>query len=180
MSCPTANRLLVPGARQAMAKAWREYPHIYDQVLAEVHARLNSAGYATKLDLAALIAWKHVQNAPWMQDLLKSPPLAVQQRTQAAFVPDKTDRERIDALESIPGFGSGNSFTSVLFAVWRPTEFGVYDTNASSRGWDRVVSSSCRCDRSDLIVYFDHLRQMASELGHGWTPRDVDIALYML
>jgi hypothetical protein len=180
MSCPTANRLIAPGARKAMIQAWREYPHLYDQILEEVHARLNSAGYATKLDLAALIAWKHVQNAPWMQDLLKSPPLAVQQRTHAAFAPDKTDRERIDALESIPGFGSGNAFTSVLLAAWRPTEFAVYDTNASSRGWDKVVTSSCRCDRADLIVYFDHLRQMASELGHGWTTRDVDMALYML
>ncbi len=163
-----------------MAAAWQEYPHLYDQVLEEVHARLNSAGYATKLDIAALIAWKHVQNASWMQDLLKSPPLAIQQRTQAAFAPDKTDRERIGALESIPGFGSGNAFTSVLFAAWRPAEFGVYDTRASSRGWDTVVSPTCQCDRADLVVYFDHLRQMASELGFGWTPRDVDMALYML
>jgi hypothetical protein len=164
-----------------MAEAWREYPHLYDQVLAEVHARLlNSAGYATKLDLAALIAWKHVHNAPWMQELLKSPPLAVQQRTQVAFAPNKTDRERIDALEGIPGFGAGNSFTSVLLAAWRPAEFGVYHTNASSRGWDRVVRPSCQCDRAELTVYFDHLRQMAGELGHGWTPREVDAALYML
>jgi hypothetical protein len=163
-----------------MANAWREYPHLYDQVLEEVHARLNSAGYASKLDLAALIAWKHVQNAPWMQDLLTSPPLAVQQRTQAAFAPGKTDRERVDALDGIPGFGSGNAFTSVLFAAWRPAEFGVYDSRASRKGWDRAVSSSCQCDRADLIVYFDHLRQMAGELGHGWTPRDVDMALYML
>jgi hypothetical protein len=84
MSCPSANPLLVPDARHSIANAWRGYPHLYDQVLEEVHARLNSAGYATKLDLAALIAWKHVRNAPWMQDVLKSPPLAVQQRTQAA------------------------------------------------------------------------------------------------
>lgn len=180
MSCPVANPLLAPDARRTMAEAWREYPHLYDQVLEEVHARLNAAGYATKLDLAALMAWKHVQNAPWMQELLKSPPLAIQQRTQAAFAPGKTDQERINALRSIPGFGSGNAFTSVLFAAWHPTEFGVYDSRASGNGWDRVVSSSCQCDRADLIVYFDHLRQMASELGHGWTPRDVDAALYML
>jgi hypothetical protein len=94
--------------------------------------------------------------------------------------PDKTDRERIDALDSIPGFGSGNAFTSVLLAAWRPAEFGVYDSRASRKGWDRAVSSSCQCDRADLIVYFGHLRQMAGELGHGWTPRDVDMALYML
>jgi hypothetical protein len=72
-----------------MAAAWRTYPHLYAQVLEEVHIRLSAAAYATKLDLAALITWKHVQNATWMQDLLKFPPLAVQQRTQAAFAPDK-------------------------------------------------------------------------------------------
>jgi hypothetical protein len=78
---PTADALLVAGATQTMAQAWRKYPYLHDQVLEEVHARLNSAGYATKFDLAALIALKHVQTAPWMQDLLKFPPLGVQQRT---------------------------------------------------------------------------------------------------
>lgn len=180
MSCSAGGTLLVSGANHAMAQAWRQYPHLYDQVLEEVHARLNSAGYATKLDLAALIAWKHVQTAPWMQDLLKFPPLGVQQRTQAAFAPNRTDHERIGALQSIPGFGSGDAFTSVLLAAWRPTEFGVYDSRASKTGRQAVVSPSCQCHWADLIVYFDHLRQIASELGHGWTPRDVDMALYML
>ena len=114
LSCPTASALLVSGARRTMVGAWGQYPHLYDQVLEEVHARLNFAGHATKLDLAALIAWKHVQNAPWMQELLKFPPLGVQQRTQAAFAANKSDRQRIDALESIPGFGSGNAFTSTF------------------------------------------------------------------
>ena len=34
--------------------------------------------------------------------------------------------------------------------------------------------------RSAPPRYVDHLRQMAGELGHGRTPRDVDAALYML
>ena len=180
MTCPTANPLLVSGARPSLAAAFSKYPYLYDPVLEEVPARVNATGYATKLDLAALIAWKHVQNAPWMQDVLKLPPLAVQQRTQAAFAPNKTDRERMDAMESIPGFGSGDAFTSVLFAAWRPTEFGVYDRRAIGRSWDDVVSPACKCLRTDLVVYFGHLRQMAHELGSGWTPRDVDMALYML
>jgi hypothetical protein len=115
-----------------------------------------------------------------MRDMLKLPPLAIQQRTQVAFAAGKTDRERIEALDSIPGFGSGNAFTSVLLAAWHPSEFGVYDREASGAGWDRVVSPACECPRTDLVVYFDHLRQMARELGSGWTPRDVDIALYVL
>lgn len=180
VSCPTANPLLVPGAKRTLAAAFERYPHLYDEVLAEVHARLNSAGYATKLDLAALIAWKHVHNARWMQDVLKLPPLAVQQRTQAAFAPAKTDQQRIDALESIKGFQRGSAFSSVLLAAWQPAEYGVYDDRASTKGWGQVVSPDCTCLRANLVVYFDHLRQMTKELGSGWTPRDVDMALYML
>lgn len=178
--CPTATPLLMPGVKPTLLAAFNSYPHLYDQVLEEVHARLNAAGFATKLDLAALVTWKHVQNASWMEAMLKLPPLAVQQRTQAAFAANKMDRDRIDALASIPGFGSGEAFTSVLLAAWRPSEFGVYDRLASGAGWNRVVNSACECPRADLPVYFRHLRQMAEELGSGWTPRDVDMALYVL
>jgi hypothetical protein len=180
VSCPTASPLLVDGARPALTQAWRDYPHIYDQVLEEVHARVNSAGYATKLDLAAVVAWKHVQTVEWMRKLLMFTPLGGQHRTRAAFAPSRTDRERIDALNGIPGFGSGDASTSALFAAWRPTKFGVYDRRAGSVGWPRVVNLSCQCDRSDLVAFFEHLRQIANELSHGWTPRDVDVALYVL
>jgi hypothetical protein len=135
MTCPTVSRLLLPNVQRDLAAAFDEYPHLYDQVLEEVHARLNAVGYATKLDLAALITWKHIQNAPWMQKLLKQPPMAVQQRTQAAFAPGISDQQRIDALESIPGFGGGGgAFTSVLLAAWRPTEYGVYDDSELLHG----------------------------------------------
>jgi hypothetical protein len=181
MTCPTVGRLLLPNAQRDLAAAFGRYPHLYDQVLEEVHARLNTAGYATKLDLAALITWKHIQTAPWMQKLLKQPPMAVQQRTQAAFAPGISDQQRIDALESIPGLGGvGRAFTSVLLAAWRPTEYGVYDDRASGTGWVQVVDPQCACNRHELPVYFDHLRQMAGELRGGWTPRNVDMALYSL
>jgi hypothetical protein len=181
MTCPTVGRLLLPNAQRDLAAAFDRYPHLYDQVLEEVHARLNATGYATKLDLAALITWKHIQTAPWMQKLLKQPPMAVQQRTQAAFAPGISDQQRIDALESIPGFGGGGrAFTSVLLAAWRPTEYGVYDDRASGTGWVQVVDPQCACNRRELSVYFDHLRQMAGELRGGWTPRNVDMALYSL
>lgn len=180
MTCST-DRLLLPNAQQDLAAAFDRYPHLYDQVLEEVHARLNAAGYATKLDLAALITWKHIQTGPWMQRLLTQPPMAVQQRTQAAFAPGISDQQRIDALESIPGFGGeGGAFTSVLLAAWRPTEYGVYDNRASGIGWAQVVDPQCACNRHELPVYFDHLRRMAGELHGGWTPRDVDMALYSL
>jgi hypothetical protein len=204
MNCPTANPLLKPGARPALAAAFNRYPQLYDQLLDEVHSRLNSAGYATKLDLAALATWKHVHNARWLRTMLKLPSLEIQQKTQSAFASNKSDRERIDALKGIPGFGSGGAFTSVLLSAWQPAKFGVYDSRASRIGWDKVVSATCRCSRKDLVVYFFHLRQMAWELasdwsmhperllgpdwtppsnwvpGTDWMPRDVDKALYVL
>jgi hypothetical protein len=161
-----------------MSAAWHSYSPVYDEVLQEVHARLSTSGYATKLDLAALIAWKHVRNAPWMAQVLDLSPLTIQSRTQAAFENGLTDQERLDALSYIPGFGGGGAFTSVLLTAWRPSRYGVYDENAATGGWPQVVSPKCVCDRSNLVVYFDHLRQMATELGSTWTPRDVDIALF--
>jgi hypothetical protein len=180
MICGSTSLLAGADARRLLNEAFERYPHLYDQVLEEVHARLNSAGYATKLDLAALIAWKHVNNAPWMQEMLKLPPLAVQQYTASAFGPGKTDQERVDAVRGIPGFRAGAAFASVLLAAWRPSEFGVYDNQSSGRGWEQVVKSACNCPRTELVVYFGHLRRIADELGGGWTPRDVDKALYML
>jgi hypothetical protein len=44
VSCPGANPLLTPGAQQVLAVAFEDYPHSYDQVLEEVHARLNAVG----------------------------------------------------------------------------------------------------------------------------------------
>ena len=179
MNCGAA-KLLQRDAQSSMLEAWKAYPRAYDEVLQEVHARVNAAGFATKLDLSALIAWKHVQNATWMQELLSLPPLAVQARTQSAFSVGLDDKERIDALAGLPGFGGGEAFTSVLLTAWRPSEYGVFDTNASKVGWGKVVDARCTCARSDLVVYFAHLRRMAKELPAGWTPRDVDMALYGL
>jgi hypothetical protein len=177
MTCPTASVLLVPGAKQRMQAALDRYPARYDEALDEVHERLSRAGHATKLDLAALIGWKHVRNAPWMRQVLDLPAETITTTTTAAFASGKTDEQRISALRPIPGFGHGGAFTSVLLTAWRPDAFGVFDRIASKRGWSKVVSPSCDCPRSDLPTYFNHLRQMASELGVSWTPRKVDMAL---
>jgi hypothetical protein len=163
-----------------MLGAWKRYPFLYDEVLQEVHVRITRRGFATKLDLAALIAWKHVQNAEWMREVLKLAPLMVQSRTEKAFAPGLSDKERISALASLPGFGGGGAFTSVLLTAWKPTEYGVYDDGGATKGWQKVVNPLCRCNPASLIVYFDHLRQIARELGPKWIPRDVDIALFVL
>jgi hypothetical protein len=178
--CPTAPTLLATGSPSAMRDALAAYKPNYDDVFDDIHQRLAANGYATKLDLAALITWKHIQNATWMSDMLALPKGTVEAKTREAFAAGISDSDRVAALRGIPGFGSGHALTSALLAVWHPSEFGTFDTRASSRGWQKVVTPACVCSRTDLPVYFDHLRQIATEMGADWTPRKVDMALFNL
>jgi hypothetical protein len=180
MTCPRATTLMKTGFKPELTEALHRYPVRYDDVLEDVHTRLVANGFATKLDLAALIAWKHVRNAKSMRVALKLPTDTVEEGTADAFMPGLSDKERILALRNIPGFRHGGAFTSVLLTAWCPTEFGVFDDRASNVGWPRAITPACTCVRSDLPTYFAHLREIASELGSDWTPRNVDMALYGL
>lgn len=181
MICPSP--LLRPGAAADLHRAFDRYPDHYDDVFNDVHDRLVRRGAATKLDLAALIAWKHVRNAPWMKALLKTPEGVVEAATCAAFSPGITDEDRVTALDPLAGFGGGGAFTSVLLAAWDPTAFGVFDRLANANR-SIVVSETCICDWSALPVYWAHLRTIAQELGTDaggtWTPRTVEMALMNL
>jgi len=61
--CSTAPKLLMLGSRLLMEAALAEFPEHRDDGFDAVHDRL-AVGYATKLHLAALITWKHIQDAP--------------------------------------------------------------------------------------------------------------------
>jgi hypothetical protein len=174
--------LLVEGSAEWLATSLDSYPPHYDEVLNAVHERLASANEATKLDLAALIGWKHVRNAPWMRKLLAMPDRRVRCLTAGAFAPGLSDADRILAVRGLPGFGSGGAFTSVLLTAWDPTEFGVYDGLVASKR-RLAVGPSCACDWQHLPKYWDHLRRMAQEMsatGAPWTPRMVDMAIMNL
>jgi hypothetical protein len=94
-----ARSLLRPGAGPRLEQALATYPAHYDEVLHAVHSRLMDHGAATKLDLAALIAWKHVRNAPWMRKLLALPDVTVEAITRGAFRIELKDADRIAALD---------------------------------------------------------------------------------
>lgn len=176
--------LLRPGAARRLAHGHASYPDHYDDVLVDVHRRLQSQGAATKLDLAALIAWKHVRNAPWMRTLLAMPSLEVEGITRRALAPRLGDSDRIAELRPLPGFGSGGAFTSVLLTAWDPNSFGVFDRLVFEKRSSAVVDD-CACDWSHLPTYWTHLRAIARELEDvvgeiAWTPRKVDMALMNL
>jgi hypothetical protein len=177
-----APTLLIAGADAALTGALMTYPPTWDEVFNEVRSRLVVHGAASKLDLAALVTWKHIQNAPWMTNLLQMPDVAVRAASAAAFAPTLADQQRVDALASLPGFGAGGEFTSVLLAAWNPIEYGVYDTRVQTAK-PRAISAACTCDWTVLTDYWDHLRRMAAELsnsGASWTPRMVDQAFFRL
>ncbi len=125
MPC-AATPLLQSGAHLTLTRSRAEYPQHYDDVFDCIHRRLRKNGYATKLDLNGLIAWKHVQTAPWMRDLNCMTETSVKRITSEAFDCD-TDARRREALRGLPGFRRGKAFTSVLLAAWDPQTYGVYD-----------------------------------------------------
>lgn len=181
MAC-LASPLLRPGMDQILLSHLVLYESRYDEVFNAVHARITEQGAATKTDLAALIFWKHINNSPWMTSLNAKSDAEVRAATAEAFKPGLTDRERLDALAGLPGCGVGQAVSSVILAAFDPTEYGVYDQLALGV-LPTVVDPACQCDRTETVVYFEHLRLIASELnssGGSWTPRMVDLALFKL
>lgn len=182
MNC-AANPQLQPGAVPRLQSAYFEYPPSYDDALKEVRARIVSHGAATKMDLAALVAWKNLgRGNRFIGQLNRKNAVVVRNATAAAFEPGKTDAQRISALHVVPGFKSGRAVCSVLFTAWDPENFGVYDRRAKA-GLKMVLSAACTCNLSNLPTYWEHLRCISRELstnGANWTPRMVDMALYKL
>lgn len=180
MVCP--KKLLRDGVQRRLEDAVNRYPRFYDEVLDEVHHRLVTHDEASKVDLAALIGWKHVRNAPWMRELLTMSDSEVRDITRRAIAGAMSDSERVAAIRPLPGFGSGGAFTSVFFAAWSPERFGVYDRLVNQRR-RLVVEEDCGCMWSDLPTYWQHLRRIAAEMNSGsgaWTPRMVEMAILNL
>jgi hypothetical protein len=111
--------LLQPGAHLILTSYRAKYPQHYDDVFDCIHRRLSEDGYATKLDLDGLIAWKHVRTAKWMRDLNCMTETRVKEITSDAFS-RATDAQRREALSPLPVFGAGLAFTSALLAAWDP------------------------------------------------------------
>jgi len=61
--CPAAP-LLLPSAPGALQAQMLRYDPLFDELFAEVRARIVANGEASKADIGALVFWKHIQNAP--------------------------------------------------------------------------------------------------------------------
>lgn len=181
MAC--ASPLLTDWSAEKLQQGYSRYPQHYDDVFNDVNSHLAENNFAAKLDLAALVAWKHVRNAPWMRALLNQPEEEVRAATSAAMSRGLNDGQRIAALGPIPGFGNGGAFTSVLLSAWDPSQFSVYDRFVD-RNRCLIVTNACKCDWSSLPTYWDHIRLIGHEMrestGRVWTPRQVDMAIFNL
>ncbi len=175
-----APTLLTPDMEAVLSAAYLSYPQVADELFSAVHSRLVMHGSATKLDLAALVFWKHINNAPWMTQLLRVPDTMVRAVTAEALAAGLADEERVMALRPLPGFGGGHAIASTLFAAWDPHVYDVYDRLALAARKTHL-SGGCQCDWEHLPTYWAHLRRVALELsssGASWTPRMVDMALF--
>jgi hypothetical protein len=164
-----------------LAIDYGNYPPLYDELLSEVGTRLKKRGFATKVDLGALVFWKHINNSPWMTRLMNVSDQRVRAVTGDALAPQPTDSARLDALAVLPGF-RGVRMASTFFAAWDPSTFAVQDRRALAR-LKMLVSDHCQCDREILPTYWEHIREIAKELSTmsivtSWTPRNVDMALF--
>jgi hypothetical protein len=72
-----ASELLKSGAAAKLAVDHDSYSPVYDELFAEVGARLKREHLASKLDLGALVFWKHINNARWMTELMLVPEATV-------------------------------------------------------------------------------------------------------
>lgn len=152
-----------------------------------MHDRIVSAGSVGKTDIGALVFWKRLQaNTPWASRLLATPESAVRSVTAQAVeaVGDKAittaeagSRARA-ALYALHGFKHGDALASAVLTAIDPSRMAVYD-----RRVDRSLKTLGLGFTGGYGGYLRLLGELQHHLGdaeHGWTARDVDLALFWL
>jgi hypothetical protein len=177
---------LVAGANAYAA----EVSDAYDEVVEQVAARVSDAGSLGKLDIGALTAWKRLRaDTPWMGKLMSCPDREVRLRTAEAVVAARDETKPVPvaagaaraALTALPGFAHGDALASAVCFVAAPRRLAVYDRRAH-HGLHQIGlvldNRPGRYGRYLLLV--EQCRQELAVQGHGWTARQVDVALYQL
>lgn len=162
----------------------------YDEVFIEVADRIRTTASIGKADMGALLFWRRLHaDTPWARDLMGMPDSKVRAVTERAVaavndlsfsVPDAAFAGRC-ALSPLPGFEKGDAFASALLLAAAPKRMAVYDRRAHTglEALGRSLSAAPgRYKRYMELV--EDLRSIAQRHGHGWTARDVDVALYWL
>lgn len=188
----TGMPLLTPDKLDRLCAARSEVnSQVYDELLYEVAARVESNGSIGKADVGALLFWKRLQaNTPWAGRLQLMPEVRVRAVTAVAVeavrdtsvVTSEAARRGRAALSPLPGFAKGDALASALLLAAAPGRMAVYDRRAQA-ALDilelPLTSASGRYGRYMALV--EELRGEASaRSGTPWIARDVDLALYWL
>ncbi|MFF9677578.1 MULTISPECIES: hypothetical protein [Streptomyces] len=182
--CHPAWDVLVP-ARAAYLAAVS--PH-YDEVFWDVAQHVERAGSLGKRDIAALVVWKRLSaQTRWVTALMSLPDSQVRAVTEQAVasVQDLTlslgeaARAGRSAISELPGFVKGDALASAILTSAAPTRMAVYDRRVQ-RAIDLLgLTLTDRPGRYGRYVdLLDTLLKNSGGRADGWTPRDVDTALY--
>ncbi|MEU0061492.1 hypothetical protein [Streptomyces sp. NPDC006334] len=162
-------------------------PH-YDEVFHDVVQRTEHAGSLGKTDIAALTVWKRLSaQTPWASALMSLPDAHVREVTQRAVtavrdtaVPrSEAARAGRSIMWELPGFRTGDALASAALTAAAPTRMAVYDRrvqHALETLGLTLTRTPGRCGR--YLQLLDDLLQHSPAPADGWTPRDIDTALY--
>lgn len=164
-------------------------PH-YDEVFWDVAERAESMGSLGKTDIGALVVWKRLSaQTPWVSKLMSLPDTDVRSVTaRAVQAVRNTGVSRAEAAQTgrgivweLPGFRTGDALASAVLTAAAPERMAVYDRRVQQAldilGFTLTRASGRYGRYMDLL---DRLLSQGGEQAAGWTPRDLDTALYWL
>jgi hypothetical protein len=174
---------------QCLAKARETISPFYDDVFREVQHRISTCGSAGKADIAILCFWKRLRaDTPWVPRLLDLPDSRVRDVTGEAIAILNTGNDHEAAgqareiLRSLPGFAQGTAVASAVLTAAAPTRLAVYDKRAHT-GLQKVeleLTDKAPFFYARYLALIEQCRMEAADIGHRWTARDVDLALFVL
>jgi len=162
------------------------YPPHADDAFEEVSTRIATHGFATKLDIGGLAAWKRLRcDTKWARRLQLLPQATVQTATAAAFASGLTAAQRGERLRKGLTHGMGGTFAlgSAILTAWNPAEFAITDRRARAKFSGLLKPLGCGCNLGRDAVYLEHVVALRDRLNTNQPPRrfstrDVDKALF--
>ena len=175
--------------KQGLTEAQETISPHYDDVFREVQQRLSAVDTAGKADIAMLTFWKRLRaDTPWVATLLGLPDSKVREVTGPAVLAAR-DGDVIEAagqsremLRPLPGFAQGTALAPAVLTAASPTRLAIYDKRAR-RGLQKVeleLADRPPAFYSRYMMLIEQCRAEAAEVGHRWSARDVDLALFIL
>ncbi|MFD7941358.1 hypothetical protein ACFV4T_43840 [Streptomyces sp. NPDC059755] len=162
-------------------------PH-YDEVFHDIAQRTEHTGSLGKTDIAALVVWKRLSaQTRWASALMSLPDTHVRAVTERAVTAVRdTTLTRSEAartargiIAELPGFHTGDVLASAILTAAAPQRMAVYDRrvqHALDTLGLTLTPTPGRYGR--YLQLLDDLLQHGAAHADGWSPRDIDTALY--